>query len=220
MESQQGAVPQRLNFLKCIRCRDDKKQFLPFNRKWLGQKCNRCAQRDYACSQSRTAKYQKMIASREEPSTNTPINCQARGLQCLRLSVEISQEDGGDGQPDGTFVAPKCALLFDNLENATWNFFGAPLGFQLGVLLARIEAVETDAIYDVLQSRLALMNMLQDYKEVTKEGKSKGIVEQESQIFASRKVMINVRRTAHFGEKYVGDFIQSFDFRMKVARRL
>ncbi|KAJ5726118.1 uncharacterized protein N7483_007475 [Penicillium malachiteum] len=159
------------------------------------------------------------IAYREEPSTDTSIGNRVRGVQSQHLPVEISQEHGGNGKPDGTFVAPKCALLFDNLRNATWRVFGAPL-YTFDMRAMDIEAVETGVIYDVLRSRLALIDMLQDYEKATKEAKSKGMAEQESQIFASRKVMMKIGKNTNVGEKYVDDFIQSFDSRMKAARRL
>lgn len=69
-----------------------------------------------------TAKHQSLmfpVADREEPSKSTLIGNQYQGMQPLYLQVETSQEDGDNGQPSGTFVAPKCALLFDNLRNAT-----------------------------------------------------------------------------------------------------
>lgn len=172
-----------------------------------------------------TAKHQSLmfpVADRGRPSTGTSIDNQGQGLQPLHLQVEMSQQDGDNGQSSGTFVAPKCALLFDNLRNATWDLFGAPPDTfdRYDVMFMDIAAVETSAIYHALKSRLNLIGILQDYEEAAKEAKSKGMSENQCQTFASRKALMKFGKTTNFGETTVDDSIQGFDSRIETARRL
>ncbi|KAJ6031438.1 hypothetical protein N7540_002170 [Penicillium herquei] len=159
------------------------------------------------------------IAHPNEPSIQHLNRQSSLGILSQHLSVEISQEDAGNHQSDGTFVAPKCALLFDNLRNATWRCFGAPM-YTFDMRLVHITAVETNQIYAMLQSRLGLIQILQEYEEATKEAESKGMMEQDSHIFASRKVMMTIEKSAFSSDKHLDDFIQGFDSRIKAAQRL
>ncbi|KAI1490144.1 hypothetical protein F5X96DRAFT_679273 [Biscogniauxia mediterranea] len=55
VEKKQGGRDHRrsrYSYLKCVYCRKDKQKCIPHARQWPGQKCRRCEQKGFACSES------------------------------------------------------------------------------------------------------------------------------------------------------------------------
>ncbi|KAJ5896005.1 uncharacterized protein N7473_005404 [Penicillium subrubescens] len=121
----------------------------------------------------------------------------------------------------GTSVPPKCAVLFDNLRRAHWSYFGIPSDIKPGfdIRQMHIEAVEPDAVYEVLRPRLGLLFLYRDFVEAVEQATASGMTEQAAEIFASRKLMLDLGKTIP-EETDVDKFVKGFDFRIKVAKRI
>ncbi|GLI80933.1 hypothetical protein PoHVEF18_009300 [Penicillium ochrochloron] len=121
----------------------------------------------------------------------------------------------------GASVPPKCAVLFDNLRRAHWSYFGIPSDIKpwFDIRLMHIEAVEPSAVYEVLRARLGLLELYRDFDEAVEQATASGMADQAAEIFASRKLMLDLGKTI-LEQTDIDKFVKEFDFRMKVAKRI
>lgn len=122
----------------------------------------------------------------------------------------------------GAFVPPKCAVLFDNLRLARWDYFGIPSNITpwFDLRLRDIAAVEPNAVYGVLRARLGLLDLHRDFGEAIKQAKVSGMTEQAAETFASRKVMLDLGKSVDPKQTDIDKFVREFDFRIKIAKRI
>lgn len=223
VDNEQSTVPRRLHYLKCIRCRSDKKQVwrpdlqrfftkannyrraskcTPFERVWPAQKCDRCAKYNYACSASMTASQQSRLREHQTPyapASTLPImfgttNNIPQQTQIEEPESEQAKHVRTDKKLAGKFEPPRCAVLFDSLRLAHWEYFGIPPDIPLWFdpRLMHIQAVEPNAVYQVLRTRLGLLDVYRDFAEAMTQAKASGMAEQTAETFASRKVILDI----------------------------
>ncbi|KAI1123646.1 hypothetical protein F5Y10DRAFT_269861 [Nemania abortiva] len=60
----------RYSIHKCSQCRKDKQKCEPAQRQWPGQKCHRCQQKDFACSEGLTTKGEAMSQPNPDASSS------------------------------------------------------------------------------------------------------------------------------------------------------
>lgn len=134
---------------------------------------------------------------------------------------EQARHDRTGKQLAGFSVPPKCAVLFDNLRRAHWSYFGIPSDIKLwfDIRLMHIAAVEPKAVYDVLRARLGLLLLYRDFVEAVEQATASGMTEQAAEIFASRKLMLDLGKTIPEQTDF-DKFVKEFDFRIKIAKRI
>ncbi|KAF2644040.1 ankyrin [Massarina eburnea CBS 473.64] len=91
---------RKLNFVKCDRCRKDKKKCTPTNRDWLRQKCDRCQEEELECSEGR----QK---ARDSKRKRTQEQAVPRGMSVTSVPERINNMSA----EDWSFLVSYQALL-------------------------------------------------------------------------------------------------------------
>lgn len=135
---------------------------------------------------------------------------------------EQARQVRGGKQLAGTSASPKCAVLFDNLRLAHWSYYGIPADIKqpwFDIRLMHIAAVEPNAVYEVLRARLGLLELYRDFDEAVEQATASGMTEQAAEIFASRKLMLDLGKTIP-EQTDIDKFVKEFDFRIKVAKRI
>lgn len=122
----------------------------------------------------------------------------------------------------GSFVPPKCGVLFDNLRHAHWDYFGIPSDIApwFDIRLKHITDIEPNVVYEVLRARLGLLQLHRDFSEEIKQAKASGMTEQVAETFASRKLMLDLGKTIDPQQTSIDEFVMDFDLRIKIAKRI
>ena len=138
------------------------------------------------------------------------------------LSLEQHQEIMPLNQIDRPFIPPKCAGYFSTLKEAHWDHFGLPESERSGidVILMDISGVETNQVWRTLSNGLMMLDLGRDYGKAVNQGILNGLSEEESRLFASRKLILQIGKEVSASEQVTDRYIRDFDLRISVASRL
>lgn len=142
--------------------------------------------------------------------------------QTEELESEQAEQIGTDKQLVGKAEPPRYAVLFDSLRLAHWDYFGIPSHITLWFdpRLMHITAVEPNAVYQVLRSRLGLLDVYRDFAAAMTQAKASGMTEQAAETFASWKVILDIGKDIGSSSADVDKFVKEFDFRIRIAKRV
>ena len=142
--------------------------------------------------------------------------------QMEELESEQAKHIGTDKKLVGKREPPRCAVLFDSLRLAHWDYFGIPPDITLWFdpRLMDTTAVEPNAVFQVLRSRLGLLDVYRDFVAAMTRAKASGMTEQAAETFASRKVILDIGKDMSPSSADVDKFVKEFDFRIRIAKRV
>jgi hypothetical protein len=177
-----------------------------------------------------TASQQRQIEEHRTPYVaptmsmiSTAMNCiQQQQTQIEEFVFEQASHVTPDGQLVATFAPPECAVLFDDLRRAHWDYFGIPSDIKpwFDIRVLDIANVEPNSVYGVLRARLGLLQLHRDFSEAIKQAKLRGMTEQAAETFASRKLLLDLGKSLDLKRTSIDDYAMEFDLRLEIAKRI
>ncbi|CRG88102.1 hypothetical protein PISL3812_05129 [Talaromyces islandicus] len=179
---------------------------LPLDRSWPGEKCDRCAVYNYACSASMTASQDKQLQKQQNatphmaplPQSVESLSTGSSVCDSQKFNYKLPGEQAID-KPSW----PKCAPYFSSLIKSSWDFFGwpkLPETDSTGTGIMDITTVEANRLYLTLEARRWAINICRRYQSFIQECTGWGLGVEEARVYASQRLAYEARKD---GAKWV-----------------
>ncbi|KNG80057.1 hypothetical protein ANOM_011760, partial [Aspergillus nomiae NRRL 13137] len=157
-----------------------------------------CAKCHNICTASKTAEKRKQLHQNTPPRQLLP-DRKGQDQPGFQLAVHEIQQSKGATPGKATIAVssnPKCARYFATLREAHWKYFGLSSlcrpTLDLTGLFIELETSKANTVYCTLQSRIAMVELGQQYMTSLEDGVSRGWSEEAVRAYISRKVMLDL----------------------------